>query len=87
MNNDGLVKFVRVNRHLTPDLLQKILFDHGHVVPLDKIQGVLYSLDTVAESNEITSPKGQIINNDDLDTIIQYALAAGMPRTYLRNKE
>lgn len=87
MTNENLVKFLRLNAHLGASVLQQVLFQHGHVVPFDKIQGVLYSLDTANEVNQITTAKGHVIDIHDLDTIIQYALAAGMPRTYLRNKE
>jgi len=76
---------IKGNLHMAPAMLQNLLMSRGYVVAIAQLYELMAAMVKNQAEPTVTSPKGYTVLVKDLDTIVQYALAAGMPRTYLKD--
>ncbi|AUV61860.1 hypothetical protein HWB52_gp45 [Pseudomonas phage Littlefix] len=82
--NNKALQIIKNNTHLPPSILQNVLQAQGQIVPLGQISEIIEAIKEHDQVHTVTSPKGLKVNISDMDTILQYALAGGMPRELLR---
>lgn len=82
--NNRALSIIKNNTHLSPSILQNLLNSSGHYVPITQVAEILQAIKKHNSTHLVTAHSGLTIRLEDLDEVIQFALAGGMPTTYIQ---
>ena len=75
---------IKNNTHLPPSILQNLLDINKHYVPIQQIADIIAAIKEHNEAHMVVAPSGLTVKREDLDEILQYALAGGMPQDMIQ---
>lgn len=81
--NNKALSIIKNNSHLSPSVLQNLLHTERHYVPITQVAEILQAIKEHNSTHLITTRLGNVVRLEDLDAILQYALAGGMPITLI----
>lgn len=78
------LSIIKNNTHLPPGILQNVLHTQGHYIAIGQIVDILAAIKEHNEAHMVVSPAGRTIRREDLDLILNYAVAGGMPQDLIQ---